>query len=643
MEFDLRQYLRLALKWWWLLAIGAIIPVAVSYHFTSQEKPLYQARVVLMVGTTLTSTDPNASEMGIAARLARGYAAMIRYRPVTNEVIHKLGLKQSPERLAEQIVAFVQPEANLLEIWVTDSNPRAAALIANALANELIRQSPGSQTQGEQQRFIEQQLSDLKAKIEQVEQKIEEQTVALVSLTSAAEIQAAQEQLNGLESIASRYRSEHTLYLQSYADSSVNQLRLVEPAVEPKYPMGSKRKLVLAVAGAAGLALALGAVFVMEYLDDTVRWEDDRDQKSMGMPILGALARMPNSKGAIIARGTEQSPASEAIRNLRTNLFLSRHREPYRSVLITSSDNREGKSFVTANLAVSFATGGLRTVLVDGDMRRPTQHAVFDLPNFFGLADLLHRSTPPEEVVSGKGLQSTGISNLWLLSAGKLPPDPAILLSSPNLALLMRALEERADIILVDSPPVLSVPDAVLLASECSATFLVVNDGVTSHAKVNKTKKELVQYEVNLVGVAFNNVKQRGRSYYSYYRYGTSDRRSPLTRLWARLRIVGANGHATDDPERLLGLKETAAYLGIEPRTARRWCKDGRIPVLKRNWRWYVRRGDLQAMVTRQLLGEPEDESGGGAFAPGPALTEAIAVLEPTFPDPENRNWPSLP
>jgi len=638
MEFDLRQYWRLLKKWWWLLAIGMIIPLMTSLQVTSQQPALYQARVVLMVGTTLQSTDPDAREIGIAERLARSYAEMVRYRPVTNEVIRKLGLQRSPEQLAGQIVAFVSPEANLLEIRVTDTNSRAAALIANALADELIRQSPASQAADNQQRFVREQLNDLKVKIDQLEQDIETKTAALVNLTSAAEIQAAQEELQGLESIVSRYRSDYALYLQSFTGSSVNQLAIVEPAVEPYGPVSGKQTMVLAMAGAAGLALALGAVLVIEYLDDTVRWGGDRDQKLVGLPVLGALARMPNSKGAIIARGTERSPESEAIRNLRTNLFLSRRREPYHSVLITSSVTREGKSFVTANLAVSFATAGLRTIIVDGDLRRPTQHANYDLPNFFGLADLLNREAPPEEVVSGKGLQPTGVPNLLLLSAGRHPPDPAILLNSPNLTLLMRALEERADIVLVDSPPVLTVPDAVLLASECSATLLVVNDGVTSRAEVRKATEELFQYKVNLVGGAFNNVKQRGKSYRSYYEYATSGRRSLLTRLWAHLPVTGSNGNAIDDPERLLGLKEMAAYLGIEPRTARRWCKDRRIPALKKNFGWYVRRGDLQAMVTRQLLGEPEDSSVGETLTPKLALTEAIAMLEPTLPDPEHRN-----
>ena len=630
MEFDIRQYVRLLLKWWWLLIIGAIIPVIVSYYFTAQQQALYQARVILMVGTTLQSSNPDAYEIGLAERLARGYAEIVRYRPVTNEVIRKLGLKQSPERLADQIVAFVRPEANLLEIWVTDTNSRAAALIANALADELIRQSPASR-QGNQQKFIEQQLSDLTAKIEKVEQDIEETTASLVNLTSAAEIQAAQEYIASQETIASRYHSQYMQYLQSLTDESVNQLAIVEPAVEPKDPMGSRRMMVLAVAGAAGLALALGAILAIEYLDDTVLWEGGKNEKLVGMSVLGVMARMANDKEAIIARSTERSLEAEAIRTLRTSLFLSRRRVHYHSILITSSGNREGKSFVTANLAVSLATAGLRTVLVDGDMRQPGQHIIFDRPNFFGLANLLDRSTPAEAVASVKGLQTTEVPNLFLLSAGKIPLDPAILLASPVLALLMSALQERADIILVDSPPVLSAPDTALLASECGATLLVVNSGATSHAEINKAKTELLQHEGNnLMGVVFNNVKLRGQSY-----YGGSERRPLLNRLGLRLPILGADGFGADgypsdadDPDRILGLKEMAEYLGIQTRTARRWCQSGRIPVFKRRWRWYARHGDLQAMVRRHLSGEMDGE-------------EIVVMPNPTLPSLES--GPSSP
>jgi capsular exopolysaccharide synthesis family protein len=348
---------------------------------------------------------------------------------------------------------------------------------------------------------------------------------------------------------------------------------------------------------------------------------------------------MPSSKGAIIARGTERSSESEAIRNLRTSLFLSRRRAPYRSILITSPGSREGKSFVAANLAVSFAAAGLRTILVDGDLRKPTQHVIFDQPNFYGVANLLDRAVPEEELVSGIRLQRTDVPNLSLLSAGKIPLDPTILLTSPHLALLAQGLQDRADIVLIDSPPVLTVPDTFLLASESDATLLVVNNGVSSRSATNKAKNELLQHDdINLIGMAFNKVKLRGSSYSQYY-YSAADRRSPLKQLWARLPVFSTDSHTPDDPDYPLDLRQMAAYLGIEPRIARRWCKDGRIPAFKRHLRWYARQGDLQAMVTRHLFAETEGESEEGAVPREPAVAnEPPGILEPLFSHKERRD-----
>jgi succinoglycan biosynthesis transport protein ExoP len=128
-------------RWWWLLVVGTIIPMGISYYFVSKQPVLYQAKVTLMVRTTALqpSLDPNT-----AKRLAQAYTELVKRRPITQAVIQRLNLERSPEELAEQITAWIIPETSLLEIMVTDTNPQAAALIANALADELIKQSPGS-------------------------------------------------------------------------------------------------------------------------------------------------------------------------------------------------------------------------------------------------------------------------------------------------------------------------------------------------------------------------------------------------------------------------------------------------------------------------------------------------------------------
>ena len=135
---ELRQYFNVIKRWWWLLIVGMIIPMAISYHFISKQPPLYQAKVTLMVGTTLQQASPDPNLMRTSASLAQAYTVLVKRRPITQAVIKKLNLERSPDALAEQITAWISPEAQLLEIMVTDTNPQAAALIANALADELI-------------------------------------------------------------------------------------------------------------------------------------------------------------------------------------------------------------------------------------------------------------------------------------------------------------------------------------------------------------------------------------------------------------------------------------------------------------------------------------------------------------------------
>jgi len=358
MEFDLRKYLRLVLQWWWLIAIGAIVPATLSYYFVSQRPELYQARVVLMVGTTFQSANPNTSEMGVAMRLAQGYAEMVRYRPVTNGVIQKLGLGTSPEALALQITAAVRPEANLLEIMVTDQNPEAAAAIANALAEELILQTPAGQVQGEQQRFVEAQLEELRNKIQQVQQEIGQQSSQLADLTSAAEIQEAQQSIQSLEAVLSRYRTEYAALLRSYSADTINQLTIVEPAIVPVRPIGGRVGLVVAIAAAAGIGLALGGVFLIEYLDDSLKWSQQEGGDLLGLPVLGALGRMPTRKEQILAQPRALNHGAERLRALRTTLLLDRMERTYQTMLITSPVSGEGKSFTCVHLGVILSDAG---------------------------------------------------------------------------------------------------------------------------------------------------------------------------------------------------------------------------------------------------------------------------------------------
>ena len=466
-----------------------------------------------MVGTSLQSANPDTSLMRTSATLAQAYAELVRYRPITEAVIQRLGLERSHEELSSQIVAWVQPNANLLEIRVTDTNPKAAMMIANALAEELIRQSPGS-SQGQrrqQQEFIKQQLDELEEKIEKKKQEIAELNDSLADLTSAAEIADTMARIDALEQVASTYRTQYAALLQSYAGDSVNVLSIVEPAVEPWQPIGGKKRLIVAVSAGAGLALALGAAFLIEYLDDTVQKDAWKEETLFDLPVLGTVSKFRRKRGPLITSSAPATLEAEAVRALRTNIALSMSHRPPLSLLITSAGAREGKSTVVANLAVTFAAAGQRVVLVDADLRGPSLHTFFDCSEEYGLAELLRDGHPDLQ----RALQETDIDNLRLITGGQPPLDPTLLLTSPRLEALLQVLKEESDWVLLDSPPVLLTPDATILAGLVDGTVLVVCPGRTTQEMVVKAKKRLLAYEkTHLLGVAFNRVRLGRRAYY---------------------------------------------------------------------------------------------------------------------------------
>lgn len=583
MDREIRRYLRLIMRWWWLLAVSAIIPMVVSLHFTSKQPSLYEAKATIVVGTSLfESSDPDPFQMNLSRTLAGAYAELVKQGPVLEAVINTLGLNRTPEDLADQIKTSILSGAQLLQIQVTDTNPEAAALIANALADELIRRSPASEGRDpEQQEFIGGQLEETRAKIENVAGQINDLTASLSELTSAAEIQDVQERIAALEEVKSLYQSTYANLLEVYRAESPNALSIFEPATVPQWPVSSKTKLIIAVAGAAGLGLALGAIFLIEYLDTSLRWEGDDVQSFLELPVLGTVPRV--SRKRTLLSSNPLSPVAEGIRTMRANVFLLQPDHPFRTLLLTSPGASEGKSFILANLALVLASAGNRVIAVDADMRRPSLHELFDQPNATGLADVLSDHKNDKEDSLSVHLQETGFDNLYLLSAGRPPTDPATLLTSPRFPALLEFLRDRGDVILIDSPPVLGPPDTTVLATMAEGTILVVSAGSTKRRPLQQARDQLrAQQRVNLLGLAVN----RTKSHSSYYYY------SPGPESKKKKRKKRGDGNST-----WLTLSEASERLGISKEQARRWCKSGRLPAVRKGLWWRVAPDELTRML----------------------------------------------
>jgi len=206
---------------------------------------------------------------------------------------------------------------------------------------------------------------------------------------------------------------------------------------------------------------------------------------------------------SLITLTTPRSPISEAYRTLRTNLEFSSLDKPIKTMVVTSPGPEEGKSTTLANLAVTLARAEKRVILVDCDLRRPSQHEIFGVSNGVGLTTMV----VDDGAMADPPLQDTEVPGLWLLPSGPLPPNPSELAGSRRMEEIIAVLSEKADIVLFDAPPIIAVTDAAVLASKVDGVLLVIRAGGTKRDHAQKAKALLEKVNVHLVGAVLTNVK----------------------------------------------------------------------------------------------------------------------------------------
>ena len=210
-----------------------------------------------------------------------------------------------------------------------------------------------------------------------------------------------------------------------------------------------------------------------------------------------------NRPESLVTVGTPRSPISEAYRSLRTNLEFSSLDRPLKTMVVTSPGPEEGKSTTLANLAVTLAQAEKKVILVDCDLRRPSQHQIFGVKNGVGLTTMV----VDDEAMTDPPVQETEVPGLWLLPSGPLPPNPSELLGSRRMEEIIAVLSQRADIVLFDAPPIIVVTDAAVLSSKVDGVLLVINAGGTKRDHAQKAKGLLEKVNAHLVGAVLNNVK----------------------------------------------------------------------------------------------------------------------------------------
>ncbi|CAK8583865.1 Tyrosine-protein kinase YwqD [Priestia megaterium] len=214
---------------------------------------------------------------------------------------------------------------------------------------------------------------------------------------------------------------------------------------------------------------------------------------------------------SLICLTSPKSTIAEQFRTVRTSIQFSSVDTDLRSVVVTSPNPAEGKSTITANLAVVFAQQGKRVLLIDSDLRKPTVHYTFNLENHVGLTNILTKQATLE-----KAVKTTRQENLWILTSGPIPPNPSELLGSRGMNALLEIAKNEYDLIILDSPPVLAVTDAQVLSNSTDGVVLVISSGNTQKDSAKKAKELLESAKAKILGVVHNNKKEQDHSYYYY-------------------------------------------------------------------------------------------------------------------------------
>jgi capsular exopolysaccharide synthesis family protein len=285
---------------------------------------------------------------------------------------------------------------------------------------------------------------------------------------------------------------------------AVSVKQVAEP---PSYAARPRVALNLALGAVIGLVVGLGLAFFIEYLDTSVKTMDDVENL-LGVPVLAIIPK--NIR--LLHKEPGDTPDAEAYRILRTNIEFNRKSPDANTISVASGGPGEGKSTTIANLAFISAQGGYSTLIVDADLRRPTQHGIWEISNKIGLTNYLTTEIPLEEAIV-----PTSVENLSLLPSGMLPADAVGILNSQRMSDLIGELKGRYDIIFLDSPPMLGVSDASVLASEVDQTIIVVQHRRFPRAMLTRVKQAIVGVGGSVLGVVLNNVDLKHDQNYYYY------------------------------------------------------------------------------------------------------------------------------
>lgn len=524
-QSESQRYIAAITRRWWLIALAVVIAAGASYYLSLQQPQSYTTQVRLFIGN-INDPNPTPGSLETGERLAQTYAQLTNRFDILSAVIEELELPFTVEELMGNVSSGVVRDTAILTVTVVDTESQRAADIANAIAAQLIENSPTNLTP-EQMEAMDQQRELL----DNISRQMNEAQMQALSLNDRIAGTTDPDVLEQLvlerNRLSQQIRDDQASFVALSASYNAlversNKLELVDRARPPLEASGLSTIVTSLAGGIVGGILATALILFSEYTNAPLRTEDET-RRALGLPVLGKVGRasrqVANHADYQPDNALSRSPIIEDYRKIQTNLLFSADRQRQDGVFVVSSPDRDdGRTFTLANLAVVAAETGFRVLVIDADLRAPRLHDHFGLDNNCGLALLLDlvRSNPNSPLFESTermkqalqdNIRATTVPRLDILTSGTGGVSPSGLLGFDGLDRWMDRLRQhfQYDVILVDSPSALDVADSYVLAAKTEGNvLLLVLAGRTDPGDAIKCRDQFQYIGSTISGVILN-------------------------------------------------------------------------------------------------------------------------------------------
>lgn len=551
----LERYWSILIKQWQLVVICFVLMGTAAFFMSHLMTPIYSSTAVVQIAIRTGNNQADYNNLLASDQLVQTEAQLAVSDPVLRQVASDFpGL--TADDLAREVSSTPKLNTQLFEITVLDSSPTVAANIANDIASTLIKQQIQvvQQDNSQSQQQIQQELDKTSKQIDTISNEI---AALQAKGANSAQLVVLQSQLSGLQQHYTQWQTV-LAQLELTEAQSGDFLRMAQAAQPEFRPVRPNILLNTAAGLVGGLFLGMLIAVLFDQLDTHVRTAEDISAL-LDWPVIGTVWRTNSANKSEVINPQGHNANSESYRILRTNVGFSGIDNPLQSLMVTSAMPGDGKSTVAANLAIFMAKAGKNILLVDADLRRPTQHQIFGLtPDKKGLSnavlafssstgntshfpqfivpssppratgadainrDALNRAPTVPNFSLEQFMHEVGIPNLRVMPSGPLPPNPSELLDSKAMQRLFMALTSSgAEIVIFDAPPLRGLSDASILASKVDGTLIVVDVTRANRLHLKQMKAVLSQAGAHVLGCVINKQRRsRHDTSYSYYYYG---------------------------------------------------------------------------------------------------------------------------